>query len=83
MKKKIIFLIGIIIAVLAVLFSVLMKDKNINFGNTAKVKLGTIQKTIEETGTVFSKRVNTFYSDTSQIVKTLNVSIGNEVKKVM
>ncbi|MDD4780490.1 MAG: HlyD family efflux transporter periplasmic adaptor subunit [Tissierellia bacterium] len=81
MKKKIIFLIGIIIAVLAVLFSVLMKDKNINFGNTAKVKLGTIQKTIEETGTVFSKRVNTFYSDTSQIVKTLNVSIGNEVKK--
>lgn len=80
MKKKVFVFIGIII-VLAVILLVFMKDKDINLGNTTKVELGTIQKTIEETGTVFSKRVNTFYSDTSQIVKSLNVSIGDEVKK--
>jgi len=50
-------------------------------GMTSKVKLGNIQNIIEETGTVFSKRVNTFYSDMSQRVEILNVSIGDKVKK--
>ncbi|HQO95971.1 MAG TPA: biotin/lipoyl-binding protein, partial [Sedimentibacter sp.] len=47
----------------------------------SKVRLGSIKKTVEETGTVFSKRVNTFYSDMSQRVETLNVSVGDRVKK--
>lgn len=80
MKKKIIIFIGIVI-VLAIIGSVFMMDKDIKVGDTTKVELGTIQKTIEETGIVFSKRVNTFYSDTSQIVKSLNFSIGDKVKK--
>jgi len=80
-KKKIIILFGIIIIGLAIIASVFMKGKQTNLGKTTKVELGTIRKTIEETGTVFSKRVNTFYSDMSQTVKVLNVSIGDSVKK--
>src|SRR5690606_19979062 len=55
--------------------------QDVNEGKTSTVKMGTIQNTLEETGTVYSKRVNTFYSDFSQRVKTLNVSIGDKVKK--
>lgn len=50
-------------------------------GKTSKVKVGTIQDTVNETGTIYSKRINTFYSDTSQRVKVLNISVGDKVKK--
>lgn len=81
MKKKIIILMGITIAIILVFLLVFMGEKDMNLDNVTKVELGSINKTIKETGTVFSKRVNTFYSDTSQIVKTLNVSVGDEVNK--
>lgn len=81
-KKLIILSIAIISTILAIaLYSMFnLREKTFD-GTTSKVKMGTIQNTIEETGTVYSKRVNTFYSDMSQRVQTLNVSVGDKVKK--
>lgn len=79
-KKHAILLILLVFAFIAA-FSVLSGGQNSYEGKTAKVKAGTIQNTLKETGTVFSKRVNTFYSDMSQRVEVLNVSVGDKVKK--
>ena len=78
-KKKYLIIAGvmIIIFVIALLFLGGQTEQL----ETSQVKLGRIKKTVEETGTVFSKRVNTFYSDMSQRVDTLNVSVGDKVKK--
>lgn len=80
-KKKYILLAILITVGIIILVSLLMNSRKPVEGLTSKVKLGTVQNTIEETGTVFSRRVNTFYSDMSQRVKTLNASIGDKVKK--
>jgi HlyD family secretion protein len=81
-KKLIIISIAIISTLFAlILYSMFNLGEKTFDGTTAKVKMGTIQNTIEETGTVYSKRVNTFYSDMSQRVETLNVSVGDKVKK--
>jgi HlyD family secretion protein len=79
-KKYIILAIAIVIG-LSVIASVYFKGQNKIEVEKSEVKLGSIAKTIEETGTVYSKRVNSFYSDMSQTVKTLNVSIGDKVNK--
>jgi len=79
-KKYIILAVVVIIGLLAVV-SIYSKGHKPIEGKTSEVKLGSIRKTIEETGTVYSKRINTFYSDTSQTVEILNVSIGDSVKK--
>lgn len=80
-KKKYLMLTVLLIAVFIAVFSVLSGGQNSFENKTSKVKRGTIQNTLEETGTVYSKRVNTFYSDMSQRVKVLNVSVGDKVKK--
>ncbi len=79
-KKKYLILTIFLVFAFIVAFSVLSGGRNSYEENTAKVKKGAIQSTLEETGTVFSKRVNTFYSDMSQRVKVLNFSIGDKVK---
>jgi len=79
-KKYIILTIAIVIG-LSILAVVYFKSQNKVEVKKSEVKLGSIAKTIEETGTVYSKRVNSFYSDMSQTVDTLNVSIGDKVKK--
>ncbi len=81
LKKKYVIFSILLVFVFIVASSVLLGGQNSYEGKTSKVKLGTIQDTLEETGTVFSKRVNTFYSDMSQRVKVLNVSVGDKVKK--
>ncbi|NLK64534.1 MAG: HlyD family efflux transporter periplasmic adaptor subunit [Tissierellia bacterium] len=78
-KKKYLITIGVIIIVF-IIASLLLGGQTDQL-ETSQVKLGSIKKTVEETGTVFSKRVNTFYSDMSQRVQTLNVSVGDRVKK--
>lgn len=80
-NKKYIILSSLIIAGIIISVSLFANVEKPFEGQTSKVKLGTIQNTIEETGTVFSKRVNTFYSDMSQRVEILNVSVGDKVKK--
>jgi HlyD family secretion protein len=80
-KKKYIILTVLLVFAFIIAFSVLSGGQNPNEGKTYKVKLGTIQDTLEETGTVYSKRVNTFYSDMSQRVEVLNVSVGDKVQK--
>lgn len=83
MKNKKKYIIFLIIILTGIIFSISLfnnMDKSFE-GQTEKVNMGTIRNTIEETGTVFSKRVNTFYSDMSQKVKILNVSVGDKVKK--
>ena len=80
-RNKYIILAIIIIVGLIIAASIYSKGQNQIEGKKTEVKLGSIRKTIEETGTVYSKRVNTFYSDMSQTVETLNVSIGDSVKK--
>lgn len=79
-KKKYIILTFSIFAFF-IAFSILSGGQDTYDGGTSKVKLGTIQDTLEETGTVFSKRINTFYSDMSQRVESINVSVGDKVKK--
>lgn len=80
-KKKYIILAVIVIIGFLIAASIYSKVQNPIESKTSEVILGSIRKTIEETGIVYSKRVNTFYSDTSQTVDTLNVSIGDSVKK--
>ncbi|WP_313341942.1 HlyD family efflux transporter periplasmic adaptor subunit [Sedimentibacter sp.] len=80
-KKKYVILSVLLVIALIAIFSMLSGGHNSYEGNTSKVEIGNIQNTLEETGTVYSKRVNTFYSDISQKVKILNVSVGDKVKK--
>lgn len=80
-KKRYIILTIVIIIALAVVSTIYFKGQNKVEVKKSEVKLGSIAKTIEETGTVYSKRVNSFFSDTSQTVEILNVSIGDKIKK--
>jgi HlyD family secretion protein len=80
-KKKYIILTIVIIIVLSIISINYFNGQSQTEVKKIEVKLGSISKTIEETGTVYSKRVNSFYSDSSQTVKILNVSIGDSVKK--
>lgn len=80
MKKKKYFIATGVIVIIFIIASLLLGGQT-DQPETSKVRLGSIKKTVEETGTVFSKRVNTFYSDMSQRVETLNVSVGDRVKK--
>lgn len=81
LKKKYVILTILLIFVFVIASSLLSGGHNPNEGKSSKTKLGTIQNTLEETGTVYSKRVNIFYSDMSQRVEVLNVSVGDKVKK--
>lgn len=80
MKKKKYFVATGVIVIIFIIASLLLGGQT-DQPETSKVRPGSIKKTVEETGTVFSKRVNTFYSDMSQRVETLNVSVGDRVKK--
>ena len=80
MKKKKYFIATGVIVIIFIIASLLLGGQT-DQPETSKVRPGSIKKTVEETGTVFSKRVNTFYSDMSQRVETLNVSVGDRVKK--
>ncbi|MDD4089506.1 MAG: HlyD family efflux transporter periplasmic adaptor subunit, partial [Tissierellia bacterium] len=80
-KKKYMLLSVLLVIAFVIVFSFFSGGKDPYEGKTTKVESGTIRKSLEETGTVFSKRVNIFYSDMSQRVDTLNVSVGDKVKK--
>lgn len=80
-KKKNYIILAVAILIVLIMSSIYINGHNSIEGKISEAKLGSIAKTFEETGTVFSKRVNTFYSDVSQTVETLNVSIGDSVKK--
>ena len=80
MKKKKYLIIAGVMIIIFIIASLFLGGQTEQL-ETSQVKLGSIKKTVEETGTVFSKRVNTFYSDMSQRVDTLNVSVGDKVKK--
>jgi len=80
-KKKYIILTFIIILGLSFIAIFYLNGQNKIEVKKSEVKLGSISKIIEETGTVYSKRVNSFYSDMSQTVDILNVSIGDKIKK--
>ena len=80
-NKKFVILSILLVLSLAVVYSLFSGGQKVNEDKTSIVKLGSIQETLEETGTVYSKRINTFYSDFSQKVKSLNVSVGDRVLK--
>lgn len=80
-KKKYVVLSVLLVLSIAVVYSLFGGGQKVSEDKTSTVKLGTISNTLEETGTVYSKRVNTFYSDFSQKVKSLNVSVGDKVLK--
>lgn len=80
-NKKYLVLSLLLVLSLAVVYSVFAGGQKVNQDKTTTVKAGSIRNALEETGTVYSKRVNTFYSDISQKVKALNVSVGDKVKK--
>ena len=81
LKRKQAILLILLISVFIAGSSVFFSGQNSNENRISSVKLGTIQNTLEETGTVYSKRINTFYSDNSRRVEVINVSIGDRVKK--
>lgn len=78
-KKKYLFALLAII-VLFIAASLFLREQGDQL-KTSQVKSGSIKKTIEERGTVFSKRVNTFYSDMSRKVESLHYSVGDRVIK--
>lgn len=80
MKKKKYFIAAGVIIIIFIIASLLLGGQTDHL-ETSQVKLGSIKKIVEEKGTIYSKRVNTFYSDMSQRVETLNVSVGDKVKK--
>lgn len=80
-KKKYVVLSLLLVLSIAVIYSLFAGGQEVGADKTTTVKSGVIQSTLEETGTVYSKRVNTFYSDFSQKVKVLNVSVGDKVEK--
>ncbi len=80
-KKKYVVLSLLLVLSVAVVYSLFAGGQEVGADKTTTVKSGVIQSTLEETGTVYSKRVNTFYSDFSQKVKALNVSVGDKVEK--
>lgn len=80
-NKKLILLTMILIGVIAIFTTILISGQNSYIGKTTRAKRGNIRNSIKENGTVFSRRVNTFYSDISQRVEVLNVSIGDKVEK--
>lgn len=80
-KKKYVIFAVLCVFVFIVAFSILSGGNASYDGKSSKAEMGSIQRTLKESGTVFSKRVNTFYSDMSQKVEVLNVSIGDKVKK--
>ncbi|HCX62312.1 HlyD family efflux transporter periplasmic adaptor subunit [Sedimentibacter sp.] len=80
-KKKYVVLSLLLVLSIAVIYSLFAGGQEVGADKTTTVKSGVIQSTLEETGTVYSKRVNTFYSDFSQKVKALNVSVGDKVEK--
>ncbi len=80
-KKKYVIFAVLCVFVFIVAFSVLSGGNNSYDGKSSKAKIGSIQNTLKESGTVFSRRVNTFYSDMSQKIEVLNVSVGDKVKK--
>lgn len=81
LKKKQAILLMLFVSALIAAYSIFFGGQNLYEGKTEKVKIGKIQNTLKETGTVFSKRINTFYSDMNQRVKTVNVYVGDKVKK--
>lgn len=81
LKKKYVIFSVLLVFVFIIASSVLSGGQSSYEGKTSKIKLGNLQNTLEETGTVYSKRVNTFYSDMSQRVEVLNVSVGDKVKE--
>lgn len=80
-KKKYVIFAVLCVFVFIVAFSILSGGNTSYDGKSSKAAMGPIQRTLKESGTVFSRRVNTFYSDMSQKVEVLNVSIGDKVKK--
>lgn len=80
MKKKKYLLALLAIIVLFIAASLFLREQGDQL-MTSQVKSGSIKKTIEERGTVFSKRVNTFYSDMSRKVESLHYSVGDRVIK--
>lgn len=80
-KKKYIILSVLSVIAFVIIFSFFSGSHDPYEGKTTKAELGAIRKTLEERGTVYSKRVNVFYSDTSRRVQTLNVSLGDKIKK--
>jgi HlyD family secretion protein len=80
MKKKKYLLALLAIIVLFIAASLFLREQG-DQHKTSQVKSGSIKKTIEERGTVFSKRVNTFYSDMSRKVESLHYSVGDRVIK--
>lgn len=81
LKRKQSILLIILISVFVAGASVFFLGQNSYENRISGAKFGTIQNTLEKTGTVYSKRINTFYSDSSRKVEVLNVSIGDKVKK--
>lgn len=80
MKKKKYLLALLAIIVFFIAASLFLREQGDQL-KTSQVKSGSIKKTIEERGTVFSKRVNTFYSDMSRKVESLHYSVGDRVIK--
>ncbi|MFW5891330.1 MAG: HlyD family efflux transporter periplasmic adaptor subunit [bacterium] len=79
-KKKIIFIVGIILAIIfAFIYYFYQGDKEDI--NTAEVERGSIEKFIEETGEVASKNIRSYYGNGSNEVEEILIEVGDEIKK--
>ncbi|SHJ25494.1 Multidrug efflux pump subunit AcrA (membrane-fusion protein) [Dethiosulfatibacter aminovorans DSM 17477] len=81
-KKKIIIA-AVVVAVAAggVYYASVMSSTGGEDFVTEPVQVGDLSKYLEENGEILSTNINTFYSDGMKKIKTINVEVGDMVKK--
>lgn len=77
--KKLAVAVFLILVVCGIGVYIYMSEDDAALYETAEVRRGDIADFVEDTGIVFSRSVNTFYSDLSRKVSALNVRIGDKV----
>lgn len=81
MKKKLIIALGLL-TVLAVAIFYFLTTGNIGTDyNTAEVEIGEVEKFVEESGTVSSKNIRSYYGNSSNKVEKLEVELGDFVEE--
>lgn len=81
MKKKLIIPLVILLVIGAVIFYFLMTGNIGKDYNTAQVKIGKIEKFVEEVGTISSNKLRNYYGNSVSKVEKMDLKLGDYVKK--
>lgn len=81
MKKKMIIALVILLVIAAGIFYFLTRGNVGTNYNTAQVKIGKIEKIVEEIGTINSRNLRKHYGDSVKTIKKIDLELGDYVKK--